>query len=1010
MVDGQQKDGGVPSKQHQASSTIFNPCVRRVHRPWHWRSQLPDLCAVGAFFKLSQHPPPITRDPTVAVSQQHSNLFDDPYETYEPQPGPSPQRLQPDPTPILQRPPASSGSSPGHSLRRTPRLPDIRAGREIESPPQQPSRPQATPDRPPASPDDSESSSPEFFQRLVHDDSYWPQRTTHISRGTHEAILYALEAIRKGSGVNPKPLTADLLEEEARMSDLTGGYVPGTVGASGRTQNGGASRATAAAGTGPTPTEPPRYRTPTDVMRERRAREARKAEEAAARLRQEEERRVAQEEDVVGVGAESSRRASGRPGPQSYNIGGPSTQVPDPSTRRQENVPPTQTGPSRPSAAYSRPVQAAGKDAPITAAQQRNRTEAYEQLNIPATAKPVAQAEPVSRPPRQSQPPPLAGGQPAGQAASQARPAPAQPPAAGGRRGFPGAFERWEDLSSHWEGIVSSFIHRLENNADELAGKPIERQMARQIEDLSAAGANLFHAVVELQRLRASSERKFQRWFFETRHEQEQARERLAELERQLRVEREARTQSSVSIETARAEKARAEELVKEMRRELQISKEEARRAWEELGRREQEERERTISLRSGEPTLIGGVQVVPMQGLPSRQVSSAQRPQTRDGPTAGAGPSTMSGQQHQQQQQQMHGSQRPLSRGQTTTTSLDSPGEESRQFSYQPDAGNSPTVTDPFTDASRPREHQQPQLRHEPDTQFYTISPPRPTQPQTSAAAIAAARAAPSGGVPGPSPGRGPHDPRFYHQATVGAPVRSGTGDTEQSYIPSTGSIVSEEEYHINPDGSYRRDAQGRRIPYRQPLGGNQQPMRVGEEAGHIDPRVQRRQGEQLHEYASSSDDDDHAADVERERMYAAQYRQGIPPSQPPPQHPPQPSSTTTTTSAGRGAMPPVLQGRRVDPTTTQYEYEEGDVEGEGEEEGREEYDPSSPPPPQSGGVGGSAPTATATTWENVRHRHPTRLSDIIEEQTAHTSPSRASHVSGTPGGLSSPPTTGPR
>ncbi|KAL2414682.1 hypothetical protein ABEF95_000025, partial [Exophiala dermatitidis] len=971
------------------------------------------LCAVGAFFKLSQHPPPITGYPIVAVSQQHSNLFDDPYETHEPQVGPSPQRLQPDPTPLLQRPPASSGSSPGHSLRRTPRLPDIRTGRGIESPLQQPSRPQATPDRPPARSDDSESSSPEFFQRLVQDDSYWPQRTTHISRSTHEAILYALEAIRKGSGVNPKPLTADLLEEEARMSDLTGGYAPGTVGASGRTQNGGASRATAAAGPGPTPTEPPRYRTPTDVMRERRAREARKAEEAAARLRQEEERRVAQEEeDVVGVGAESSRRASGRARPQSYNIGGPSTQAPDPSARRQENIPPPQTGASRPSAAYSRPVQAAGKDPPITAAQQRNRTEAYEQLNIPATAKPVGQAEPVSRPTRQSQPP---GGQPAGQAAPQARPAAAQPPAAGGRRGFPGAFERWEDLSSHWEGIVSSFIHRLENNADELAGKPIERQMARQIEDLSAAGANLFHAVVELQRLRASSERKFQRWFFETRHEQEQARERLAELERQLRVEREARTQSSASIETARAEKARAEELVKEMRRELQISKEEARRAWEELGRREQEERERTISLRSGEPTLIGGVQVVPMQGLPSRQVSSAQRPQTRDGPTAGAGPSTMSGQQHQQQQQQMHGSQRPLSRGQTTTTSLDSPGEESRQFSYQPDAGNSPTVTDPFTDASRSREHQQPHLRHEPDTQFYTTSPPRPTQPQTSAAAIAAARAAPSGGgVPGPSPGRGPQDPRFYHQATVGVPVRSGTGDTEQSYIPSTASIVSEEEYHINPDGSYRRDAQGRRIPYRQPLGGNQQPMRVGEEAGHIDPRVQRRQGEQLHEYASSSDDDDHAADVERERMYAAQYRQGIPPSQPPPQQ--QPSSTIT--SGGRGAMPPIPQSRRVDPITTHYEYEQG------EEEGQQEYDPSASPPPSQGvggggggGVGGSAaPTATPTTWENVRHRHPTRLSDIIEEQIAHTSPSRASHVSGTGTGagtgmgLSSPPTTGPR
>jgi len=61
--------------------------------------------------------------------------------------------------------------------------------------------------------------------------------------------------------------------------------------------------------------------------------------------------------------------------------------------------------------------------------------------------------------------------------------------------------------------------------ADELSRDPLNQQMARQINDLSAAGANLFHAVVELQRLRQSSERKFQRWFFDTRDEQERARE-----------------------------------------------------------------------------------------------------------------------------------------------------------------------------------------------------------------------------------------------------------------------------------------------------------------------------------------------------------------------------------------------------------------------------------------------------------------------------------------------------
>jgi hypothetical protein len=110
-------------------------------------------------------------------------------------------------------------------------------------------------------------------------------------------------------------------------------------------------------------------------------------------------------------------------------------------------------------------------------------------------------------------------------------------------------------------------------------------------------------------------------------------------LEAALQEERRGREEAiadAVAIAVADAvaresEKSNSEKLVAEMKRELQISKEEARRAWEELGRREQEERERTMSLREGHPTLVGGVQVVPMQGGPSRHTSSAARPQIRD-------------------------------------------------------------------------------------------------------------------------------------------------------------------------------------------------------------------------------------------------------------------------------------------------------------------------------------------------------------------------------------------
>lgn len=97
-------------------------------------------------------------------------------------------------------------------------------------------------------------------------------------------------------------------------------------------------------------------------------------------------------------------------------------------------------------------------------------------------------------------------------------------------------------------------------------------------------------------------------------------------LETALNEERRARAeaiQEAVGKERANSlNKTRFEEL----RKELQISKEEARRAWEELGRREQEERERTLSLQSGQPTIVGGVQVVPMtQGVPARGASARQ-------------------------------------------------------------------------------------------------------------------------------------------------------------------------------------------------------------------------------------------------------------------------------------------------------------------------------------------------------------------------------------------------
>lgn len=194
------------------------------------------------------------------------------------------------------------------------------------------------------------------------------------------------------------------------------------------------------------------------------------------------------------------------------------------------------------------------------------------------------------------------------------------------RASFPHAFERWETLSAHWEGLTSFWIRRLEQNAAEIDRDPLAQQLTRQVNDLSAAGANLFHAVVELQRLRASSERKFLRWFVETRNELERNQEMTAMLEAALEEERQSRAEAiNAAVEQERSN-SKVQKKLEEMRKELAISKEEARRAWEELGRREQEERDRTVSLQSGLPTLVGGVQVVPMaHGVPSRHASGRE-------------------------------------------------------------------------------------------------------------------------------------------------------------------------------------------------------------------------------------------------------------------------------------------------------------------------------------------------------------------------------------------------
>ena len=727
--------------------------------------------------------------------------------------------------------------------------------------------------------------------------------------------------------MTPYLFTPDLAEENASMADLGDGG-PGV--SNGRAQNGGSR---IAAGPIPVPqNRSERVRTPTDIMRERRDREARKKRADESRQREEvEAQQRARAESAAAGDAPGEIGTSDRSRQATSSI---------PSARRvgDENRP-QDTGGRR-----QRDRISAGNVAnqPVPPGEQvsishRVRVEPMTRVRPPDSgdgpppgrrrSQPQEQSTPVQPPqtsrvtsqPQQSRPrqTSTAAADPSGPA-STSRPQNPQGPSGGSQQrgtttsSFPHAFERWETLSSHWEGLTSFWIRRLQQNSDEIDKNPLNSQLARQVNDLSAAGANLFHAVVELQRLRASSERKFQRWFFETRSDMEQARERQAGLEATLLQERQAKADAVAALTRVETDKnsayqnrTTAEQMVKEMRRELQISKEEARRAWEELGRREHEERERTISLRNGQPTLVGGVQVVPTeQRVPSGQASTA-RPSTREGPSYQQGPSVRSGQE-----------------------SIESPTRDDPGYTTY-DPARSDTDTDPFTESGRTR-----------TTQAVPTMPntiPRPQQ--TSNASVAALQAAQAASYPSsrqPDVGLGQEMPQssqggtylrygpgatgqlassFYqHQGSnllsEGQQARSTEAD-ERSFVPSVEDTSTQEDWEMDSNGQVQHDASGRPIPARRGLG------------------------------SDDSDEYDVRDQLERERMYGQRYGSGI----------------------------------------SGVEYGSGSTSSVGEQGQQTDY---------SGAGYGPAPG-----WEAVpRHQHPTRLSDVLEEdeRTNRTSPSRAS------------------
>ena len=913
--------------------------------------------------------------PIPELPRPNSRTTDEPYDIYDPT-SPSSQRQQnqqPFSQQLQSRPLSSSGNTP--TLRRTPRL-ELQKNSSNRAPlvatpkhqgPNQEAVDPIAPPLPRLSEDLEDPSTPgSSTQNLLS--SYWPKRTTRISRRTADAIGYALEAVRgdpegtqplEGPQTwTPKPFTPEFFELNASMSDLLGGAV-----SNGRTQN-GSSRA------GPVPQVGggERIRTPTDIMRDRNDREARKRAESERRQQDEERRRVQEESNTeadrrpatAGVVTTSEgtnyRRSSGvkRSGAETSRIVNETT--PQETTERRSgerksggstrpNIPPADrpTVYAPTNGRSEKPLVPSQDNGPDVSSipQPRSRTrgatlstgqlklvdlkprQTPRAVSAAATAANGQRTAPVQN--RQASANATTGtSQPRAGSVSANLPQSTRDPNGPSQQrsvntsSFPHAFERWETLSSHWEGLTSYWVRRLENNKDSMAQDPISVQLSRQVDDLSAAGANLFHAVVELQRLRASSERKFQRWFFETRTEQERFRETQSKFDQRLREEKEraddavmklARMDSEKS--SAYSSKSLADTQVKEMRRELVIAKDEARRAWEELGRREQEERDRTTSLRNGETTVVGGVQVVPVVQGASRQVTT-NRPSIINGPNINVATLQVARTEH-------------------------STDDEPAYTNYDP--ARSETDTDPFTEDGRTNlpqsntlelERQANSQSHQQSLNAFTAAaqtarissaPQQSGQQSTRSMPVASA---PGGtylryGPEGPAATMSQPGSSLFYQHE-GTSLHSGerqprtTEPDERSFVPSVEDTLSEEDYDLDDNGEIRRDALGRPI------------------AGH------RRLG------SEDSDEYDVQEQLERERMYGRSYGSGI-------------------SGVEYGSGPTITAGRQA---------------------------PQAPPVDYTGSGFGPG-------WEAMtRHHHPTRLSDVLEEdERSRTSPSRASQTS---------------
>ncbi|KAK9476216.1 hypothetical protein V1514DRAFT_197650 [Lipomyces japonicus] len=150
----------------------------------------------------------------------------------------------------------------------------------------------------------------------------------------------------------------------------------------------------------------------------------------------------------------------------------------------------------------------------------------------------------------------------------------------------------WDAICADVEGISGYWIQRLNAHETNITKKPRAAQLNTMVEGLTTTGMALLTAVVELQKRRAETNAKYAEWYEDYSQERARMAQLAQDMDEEMDHERGLRADLITQLEQATEAEANQRWMLEESRRELQAARLECRRAWAEVARLEEQQRQ----------------------------------------------------------------------------------------------------------------------------------------------------------------------------------------------------------------------------------------------------------------------------------------------------------------------------------------------------------------------------------------------------------------------------------